>query len=152
MDKKEWQKKGEGHRHRLRDKFIQGGLDRFSDEEVVEFLLTLGTPRRDVKTEALEALKKFGNLSGVLSAPIEKLTQIKGIGEKNALYLSFVHHVAGRYLKDRAKGKAFLSSSKAVFDYLWDNTLKLLKLFQPTSLQGAHRVQPGACLTRQLLT
>jgi DNA repair protein RadC len=119
MDKEEWQKKGEGHRHRLRDKFIHGGLDRFSDEEVVEFLLTLGTPRRDVKTEAREALKRFGNLSGVLSAPIEKLIQIRGIGEKNALYLSFIHHVAGRYLKDRARGKAFLSSSKAVFDYLF---------------------------------
>ena len=119
MDKEEWQKKGEGHRHRLRDKFIHGGLDRFSDEEVVEFLLTLGTPRRDVKTEAREAMKRFGNLSGVLSAPIEKLTQIKGIGEKNALYLSFIHHVAGRYLRDRARGKAFLSSSKAVFEYLF---------------------------------
>jgi len=119
MDKKDWQKKGEGHRQRLRDRFIDGGLDRFSDEEVVEFLLTLGTPRRDVKTEAREALKKFGNLSGVLSAPVEKLKQVKGIGERNALYLSFVHHVAGRYLRDRARGKAFLSSSKAVFDYLF---------------------------------
>ncbi len=119
MDKKDWQKKGKGHRQRLREKFIAGGLDRFSDEEVLEFLLTLGTPRRDLKAEAREALKRFGSLSGVLSAPIEKLTQIKGIGPKNALYLSFVHQVAGRYLRDRARGKTFLGSSKAVFDYLF---------------------------------
>jgi DNA repair protein RadC len=119
MDKEDWQKKGEGHRQRLRDKFIEGGLNRFSDEEVVEFLLTLGTPRRDVKTEARQVLKRFGNLSGVLSAPVEKLTQIKGIGVKNALYLSLIHQVAGRYLKNRATGKTFLSSSKAVFDYLF---------------------------------
>jgi DNA repair protein RadC len=119
MDKKDWQKKGKGHRQRLREKFIEGGLDRFSDEEVLEFLLTLGTPRRDLKAEAREALKRFGSLSGVLSAPIEKLTQIKGIGPKNALYLSFVHQVARRYLRDRARGKTFLGSSKAVFDYLF---------------------------------
>jgi DNA repair protein RadC len=119
MDKEDWQKKGEGHRHRLREKFIEGGLERFSDEEVVEFLLALGTPRRDVKPQARQALKRFGNLSGVLSAPIEKLTQIKGIGQKNALYLNFVHQVAGRYLRDRARGKTFFGSSKAVFDYLF---------------------------------
>ena len=110
---------GEGHRHRLREKFIEGGLERFSDEEVVEFLLTLGTPRKDVKLQAREALKRFDNLSGVLSAPINKLTAIHGIGIKNALYLNLVHQVAGRYLKDRTRGKTFFGSSKAVFDYLF---------------------------------
>jgi DNA repair protein RadC len=119
MDKQDWQKKGQGHRLRLRDKFAEAGLERFSDEEVVEFLLTLGTPRRDVKPQAREALKKFGNLSAVLSAPKEKLMDIKGIGPKNALYLNLVHQVARRYLQDRAKGKAFFSSSRAVFDYLF---------------------------------
>lgn len=119
MEKEGWQEKGAGHRKRLRDKFAEAGLERFSDEEVVEFLLTLGTPRRDVKPQAREALKKFGTLSGVLSAPREKLRQIKGIGPKNALYLNLVHQVARRYLKDRAKGKTLFSSSKAVFDYLF---------------------------------
>jgi DNA repair protein RadC len=111
--------RGEGHRRRLRAKFLEGGLERFSDEEVIEFLLTLGTPRKDVKLPAREALKIFGGLSGVLAAPIEKLAVIKGIGPKNALYLSLVHQIAGRYLKDRAKGSTFLSSSRAVFDYLF---------------------------------
>ena len=40
MDKAAWQKRGQGHRERLRRKFLEGGLDRFTDEEVVEFLLT----------------------------------------------------------------------------------------------------------------
>ena len=119
MDTEEWKKKGEGHRKRLREKFEQGGLERFSDEEVVEFLLALGTPRKDTKLQAREALKKFGTLSGVFSAPIKKLTEIKGIGPKNALYLNLVHQVAGRYLKDKTRDKAFFGSSKAVFDYLF---------------------------------
>lgn len=126
MDKENWGKKGEGHRQRLREKFSNGGLDRFSDEEVVEFLLTLGTPRKDVKPQAREALKRFGSLSGVLSAPIEKLTEIKGIGPKNALYLNLSHQVAGRYLRDRARGRSFIGSSKAVFDYLF-HTMRDLK-------------------------
>jgi DNA repair protein RadC len=96
MDKEDWQVKGEGHRQRLREKFQEGGLERFSDEEVIEFLLTLGTPRKDVKPQAREALKRLGSLSGVLSAPGKKLMEIKGIGPKNALYLNLVHQVAGR--------------------------------------------------------
>ncbi|MBK5101583.1 MAG: DNA repair protein RadC [Desulfobacteraceae bacterium] len=119
MDKQGWQNRGKGHRERLRQKFLEGGLERFSDEEVVEFLLTMGTPRGDLKAPAREALKRFETISAVLSAPIEKLTEIEGIGTKNALYLKFVHQVAGRYLRDRAKGKTFFGSSRAIFDYLF---------------------------------
>jgi len=119
MDRQDLSDRGVGHRKRLRERFIEGGIERFSDEEVVEFLLTLGTPRRDVKLQAREALKKFGSLSGTLSAPLKELTGIRGIGPKNALYLNLVHKVAGRYLRDRAKGKRFFGSAKAVFDYLF---------------------------------
>ncbi len=126
MDKAYWLDKGKGHRQRLREKFLEGGLERFSDEEVVEFLLTLGTPRGDLKPQAREAMKRFGSLSGVLSAPIEKLTEIKGIGPKNALYLSLVHQVAKRYLRDRASQAPFFHNSKEVFDYLF-HSLKDLK-------------------------
>ena len=119
MTKDDWKKKGHGHRRRLRDKLKEGGLDRFSDEEIVEFLLTLGTPRKDVKHQAREALKRFKTLSGVLSASEEKLREIEGIGENNVLYLQFVHQVAGRYLRDRAMVKTFFGSSQAVFDYLF---------------------------------
>jgi DNA repair protein RadC len=115
----DFQKRAAGHRMRLREKFLEGGLDRFSDEEVIEFLFTLGTPRKDVKPQAREALKIFGSLSNTLSAPVNELIKIKGIGPKNALYLNLVHQVAGRYLKDKARGKDFFGSSKAVFDYLF---------------------------------
>jgi DNA repair protein RadC len=126
MEKQGWQAKGDGHRQRLREKFLEGGLERFSDEEVIEFLLTLVTPRKDVKPQAREALKRFGSLSGVLSAPGNKLMEIKGIGPKNALYMNLVHQVAGRYLRDRARGREFFRSSQAVFDYLF-HTMRDLK-------------------------
>jgi DNA repair protein RadC len=82
MQKEDWQNRGKGHRERLRQRFLTGGLEQFSDEEVVEFLLTLGTPRGDLKDASREAMKTFGSLSGVLSAPVEKLKAIKGIGPK----------------------------------------------------------------------
>ncbi len=57
-----------GHRQRLRDKFLKSGLDGFHDYEIIELLLTLGTPRTDGKTPARDALKTFGSLKAVLEA------------------------------------------------------------------------------------
>ncbi len=121
-----FQDRGRGHRGRLRDKFLQGGIERFSDEEVIEFLLSLGTPRKDVKLQAREALKHFGSLSGVLSASLQDLTRIPGIGPKNGLYLHLVHQVAARYLRDRAMERPYFDSSRAVFDFLF-HTMRDLK-------------------------
>lgn len=119
MLENEKENRGEGHRERLRARFTEGGIDRFTDEEVIEFLLTLGTPRKDVKIPARQALKQYGSLSGVLSAPLNELKTIRGLGEKNVLYLKLIHEVAGRYLRDRAANASFFSSSKAVYEYLF---------------------------------
>ena len=56
--------KTEGHRKRLREKFIKSGLKGFHDYEIVELLLTLGSPRKDCKQPAKEAIKKFKTLRG----------------------------------------------------------------------------------------
>ena len=119
MNKTENENRGKGHRERLRARFTRGGIERFTDEEIIEFLLTLGTPRKDVKIPARQALKKYGSLSGVLSAPLNELKAINGLGDKNVLYLKLIHEVAGRYLRDRAAKATFFNSSKAVYEYLF---------------------------------
>ena len=66
-------KEKEGHRQRLREKFLKNGLDGVHDFEIIELLLTLGTPRKDCKQSAKDALKKFGSLKGVLEASPSEL-------------------------------------------------------------------------------
>ena len=118
MDKEDWQKKGEGHRQRLRDKFMDWGLDGFTDSEVIELLLALGTPRKDCKEPARAALDHFGTLAAVLDASSKELQNIKGIGPKNSFAIGFVQAVARRYLEQRIIGKEYLHSSREVSDYL----------------------------------
>jgi len=110
--------KGAGHRKRLRDRFLQSGLDGFSDYEIVELLLTLGTPRRDCKQIAKEAIKEFKGLQGVLNASVQELQQIKGIGPSNAFGLKLFQAVSERYTKDNISKKLSLSSADAVASYL----------------------------------
>lgn len=118
MLKEEWQKKGTGHRGRLRDRFLTGGLNGFSDAEILELLLSFGTPRSDCKEPAKQLLQKYGSFSKVLEAPAASLTTVKGVGPKNSFALHFVHAVASHYLKQRLHGKRYLHSSREVADYL----------------------------------
>lgn len=118
VDKELWQKKGDGHRARLRDRFLDKGLDGFSDTEILELLLSFGTPRSDCKEPARTLLAKYGSFAKVLEAPLTSLQEVKGVGPKNSFALHFVHGVAGHYLKERLHGKRFLHSSGEVAEYL----------------------------------
>ena len=118
MEKELWQKKGEGHRARLRDRFLENGLESFTSTEVLELLLSFGTPRADCKEPARDLLKKFGTFSKVIEAPLSALQEVHGVGSKNGFALHFVHAVASYYLKERLTGKRYLHSSQEVVDYL----------------------------------
>ena len=118
MERAEWQRRGEGHRQRLRDKFLAQGIDAFTDAEIIELLLTFGTPRSDCKEAARELLARFGSLPAVLDAAPVQLQQVKGVGPKNTFALHFIQGVARRYLHQRVVGKEYVRSSREVADYL----------------------------------
>jgi DNA repair protein RadC len=118
MEKEQWQKKGAGHRQRLRNRFLERGLEGFTDAEVLELLLSFGTPRSDCKDPARSALQHFGSLAAVLEASLPALQEIKGIGPKNGFAVHFIQAMARRFLKERLRGKRYLHSSNEVRDYL----------------------------------
>ena len=141
MDKEEWQKKGEGHRQRLRDRFLERGLDGFTDAEVLELLLTFGTPRSDCKEAARLALAEFGSFAAVFEASIPALQVIPGIGPKNSFAIHFVQEVARRYLKERLQGKRYLHSSAEVRDYLLHSMRGLKReVFTVIYLDSSHAI------------
>ena len=106
-----------GHRKRLRNRFLQGGLDGFLDYEIIELLLTLGTPRRDCKQIAKEAVRKFKGLRGVLDVSPEELQQVRGIGPMNVFGLKLFQAISERYAKEKIPKKISLTSPKLVADY-----------------------------------
>ena len=108
-----------GHRRRLREKFLRTGLSGFHDYEIVELLLTLGSPRKDCKPQAKEAIKRFKTLRGVLSASAEELQQIEGVGPHSAFGIRLVQEMAREFLKGKIVDQPFLKSSREIFDYLY---------------------------------
>jgi len=108
----------EGHRQRLRDKFLSSGLAGFHDYEVIELLLVLGTPRKDCKSAAKAALNRFKSLQGVFEASRQELCQIEGIGPKNVFGIKLIKVVAQRYLEKKLIGQEAITNSKELFEYL----------------------------------
>jgi DNA repair protein RadC len=108
-----------GHRQRLKERFLRGGLCGFLDYEIVELLLALGTPRRDCKKPAKEAMRRFKMLRRVLEASEVELQEIEGIGPRNIFGIKFVQEVSRRFLREKMMSRPVCHSSREVFDYLY---------------------------------
>lgn len=110
--------KSEGHRRRLRDRFLAGGLEGFHDYEIIELLLTLFTPRKDCKDAAKMLLQRFKTLQGVFEAPVNELCEIDGVGPKNVFGIKLIPAVSRRYLETKVVKSDALNNAAALFDFL----------------------------------
>ncbi|MFH1652059.1 MAG: DNA repair protein RadC [Chloroflexota bacterium] len=136
-----------GHRKRLREKFLNSGLAGFHDYEIVELLLSLGTPRRDCKPQAKAALARFKTLRGVLEAPVEELRQIEGIGAHSVFGLKLVQEVAREFLKEKIIRQPVYRSSQEIFDYLYHSMRDLRKeVFKVIYLNAQNEIMQTADL------
>ena len=93
----------DGHRQRVKDRYIQDGLESFTNYQVLELLLFYCIPRVDTKPIAHRLIDAFGSLSGVLEASVDDLQKVEGIGPNAAVFLNMLHAVT-RYAKtEKAK-------------------------------------------------
>lgn len=110
----------DGHREKMRQRFMSGGLDSFADHEVLELLLFYAIPRRDTNETAHLLLERYGSLTGVFNAPVEDLMKAEGIGENAAVFLKLVP-AACRKARLSGDGRdIILNSVDKIGDYLID--------------------------------
>lgn len=109
---------GTGHRSRLRLRLAEGGPDALLDHEIIEYLLALAIPRRDMKPLAKRLIEHFDSLGGVLTADWSELEAFDGLGETSVAALKIVQAAALRMLSNDVRVKPVLSSWQALLDYL----------------------------------
>ena len=107
-----------GHRERLKARFLETGLDSFTDVQALELLLFYAIPQRDTNPIAHALLDRFGSLSQVLDAPLEALKKVPGISDHSASLLRLVTELARFYQVDSAQRTEVLTSLDACGRYL----------------------------------
>ena len=107
-----------GHRERLKQRFLEEGLDNFTDIQVLELLLFYSIQRKDTNPIAHALLEHFGSLSRVLEAPIEELQKVPQITEHSAVLLKLVTELARYYQVDSAQQTEILTTLDACGKYL----------------------------------
>jgi DNA repair protein RadC len=113
------ERKVEGHRDRLRKKYLQGGYSAFHEYEILEMFLTYAIPRRDTKPIAKELLERFGDLDGVVSATLDELSQVSGIKENSAIFLKLLGDLSKNLYKGEMKREGVqLKDKSSLLRYL----------------------------------
>jgi len=105
------------HRQRLRRRFLDAGSDALADYELIELILFRAIPRRDLKPLAKDLLAKFGSFAEAISAPVERLKEVKGLGDAAIAELKIVQAAASRLARGQVMQRPVLSSWANVLDY-----------------------------------
>lgn len=93
----------DGHRRRMKEEFLKGGLDHMPPHRVLELLLFYSIPQGDVNGIAHRLLERFGSLAEVLEAPHERLLEVPGVGPHTACHIRLVGALIRRYYVEKAE-------------------------------------------------
>lgn len=108
----------DGHRDRLKKRFLNNGLESFEEHEILELLLFFAIPRRDTNKLAHMLLKKFGTLSDVLDAQEDELKKVDGIGENCVTLLKIIPQLCQKYMKSKFFAKRMnLSTTHSMMEF-----------------------------------
>ena len=107
----------DGHRTRLRERFMKEGASGFQDHEILELLLFGSVPRKDTNKLAHHLLKEFGSFTGVLNASPEQLMAVNGVSTVTACNLSVLKEVFRRYKKSE-RARSDLKGLSSIVKYV----------------------------------
>ena len=106
-----------GHRERLRNRFRDGGATALPDYELLEMVLFRAIKRGDTKPLAKMLLARFGSFAEVISAPPERLQEVKGVGPAIITELKLIQAAALRLSRAAIINRPLLASWNAIIDY-----------------------------------
>ena len=108
----------DGHRQRLKERFLREGLDGFTEIQALELLLFYAIPVRDTNPLAHKLLDRFGDLSKVMDASVDKLMEVDGVKEHAATLIKLAKAMGRCYEVSKARQETILPTIEDCGDYL----------------------------------
>lgn len=107
----------DGHRERMKARFLKQGLSGFEPHEVLELALFFTRPRGNTNEIAHNLLKKFKTISAVLDAAPEELITVDGVGENTAVFLKLLPQLFAVYRQDKLSDEKIITGTDAAGKY-----------------------------------
>lgn len=108
----------EGHRGRMKEKYLLDGIDKFHEHEILELMLYYAIPRKNTNDIAHSLIKKFGSLASVFDAPINLLKEVNGVGESAAILIKLIPDLTRAYMNSKTYKSKDSLTIKAACDKL----------------------------------
>lgn len=108
----------EGHRQRLKNRFLSEGLASFEDHEVLELLLFYAIPQGNTNTLSHKLLERFSTLPSVFAASVEELCNVSGIREHTATLIKLIPQLSQFYAGLSVREAKYLSRAEDAGRYV----------------------------------
>jgi DNA repair protein RadC len=104
---------------RPRERLISQGPASLSDAELLAIFLRSGSQQHSAVELARMLIQHFGDITCLLDAPIQEVTQFHGVGETKFAQLMAVKELGRRYISQHLKQeKLEICNSKMLIDFL----------------------------------
>lgn len=107
----------QGRRERVKQRFLEEGLDAFSEHEILELLLFYAIPQKDTNEIAHRLMDSFSSFDEVLQADYHALCAIEGIGSHAAVLLTLLLPIFKKYKKSKFSKKIRLNTIEQLHAY-----------------------------------
>lgn len=108
----------DGHRARLKGRFLEHGLDSFNELNALELVLFYAIPRRDTNEIAHALIERFGSLAGVMDASYHELLEIPGVGESAATLITMIPQLMRKAEMSKADSVSVIRNANDAGKYL----------------------------------
>ncbi len=89
-----------------------------AEHNIVELLLFFGIPYKDTNDIAHSLVERFGDLNGILDAPIEELIKTEGVGENTATLIKLTRDISVRYFEKKSFDRLSASEGNRITDFI----------------------------------
>ena len=84
-------------------KLREKGPETLTDEELLAILISTGIPGKTAEEIAKELLNKYNSFRGLANQPLQKLREIKGLGDVKIIRIASAFEIARRIVKEILK-------------------------------------------------
>lgn len=93
-----------GHRQRMRERYLEHGIENFKDHEALELFLYYGMPYKNTNPIAHKMIEDFGSLSAIFDAPPSLLREY-GLSDYLITHIKLMPDMARLYMIDKVDNK-----------------------------------------------